>query len=188
MSAPLEWICKKMKTRPLACLVVAGLIVCLFAFAAIGFGNDKAEKFVEETTAAQWMYSNNYAVATTMKMPELPKGETTVICVVACGTEKLDETLVMIKSALVFTRKPIRFIVITEYKLIPAFHEKLEEWRQVSKKNFQFTLKPVAYPKYVGNQYINETEWRKIFKDCASLRLFLPVSFIFYIMLLLFVI
>ncbi|XP_058805814.1 glucoside xylosyltransferase 1 isoform X2 [Phymastichus coffea] len=126
----------------------------------------------EDITSIQWI-SNNLAVATTMKMPIKPKPEVTVICVVACGKEKLDETLVMIKSALVYAKKPLKIIVITEYKLIPAFHEKLDEWKQIiletSNKTFDFVIRPVTYP-----NYIDENEWKSLFKPCASLRLFLP--------------
>jgi UDP-xylose:glucoside alpha-1,3-xylosyltransferase len=36
-----------------------------------------------------------------------------VLAVVACG-DRLDETLVMLKSALVFTQAPLRFIIFAE--------------------------------------------------------------------------
>lgn len=47
-----------------------------------------------------------------------------VLAVVACG-DRLDETLVMLKSALVFTQAPLRFIIFAEDDLIESFSEKV---------------------------------------------------------------
>lgn len=95
-----------------------------------------------------------------------------VICVVSCGTDRLDETLTMLKSALVFSKRPLRFIVISDYKLIPAFHEKLTEWKQIVNRTFEFTVRPISFP--IDK---DAKEWRMLFKPCAAQRLFLPVSF-----------
>lgn len=93
-----------------------------------------------------------------------------VICVVACGNDRLDESLTMLKSALVFSERPLRFIVISDYALIPAFHEKLTEWKQIVNKTFDFLVRPVNFP-----DTTDVTMWRKLFKPCAAQRLFLPV-------------
>ncbi|KAL7302747.1 hypothetical protein TKK_0004794 [Trichogramma kaykai] len=92
-----------------------------------------------------------------------------VICVVACGNDRLDESLTMLKSALVFTKRPLKFLVISDYGLIPAFHEKLTEWKQIANKTFDFIVRPVTFPE---NTDVNM--WRKLFKPCAAQRLFLP--------------
>jgi UDP-xylose:glucoside alpha-1,3-xylosyltransferase len=47
-----------------------------------------------------------------------------VLAVVACG-DRLSETLVMIKSAILFTQKPLNFIVLADDLLIPSFKEKV---------------------------------------------------------------
>jgi UDP-xylose:glucoside alpha-1,3-xylosyltransferase len=94
-----------------------------------------------------------------------------VICVVACGNDRLDESLTMLKSALIFSKRPLRFIVISDYDLIPAFHEKLTEWKQIVNKTFDFIVRPVTFP-----DISDVTMWRKLFKPCAAQRLFLPVS------------
>lgn len=47
-----------------------------------------------------------------------------VLAVVACG-DRLSETLVMIKSAILFTQKPLNFIVLADDPLIPSFKEKV---------------------------------------------------------------
>lgn len=105
--------------------------------------------------------------------PKHPEDEV-VICVVSCGTDRLDETLTMLKSALVFGKRPLRFIVISDYKLIPAFHEKLTEWKQVVNRTFDFIVRPISFP--IDK---DAKEWRMLFKPCAAQRLFLPVSLIF---------
>ncbi|XP_023246784.1 glucoside xylosyltransferase 1 [Copidosoma floridanum] len=92
-----------------------------------------------------------------------------VICVVACGINRLDESLTMLKSALVFSKRPLRFIVISDYALIPAFHEKLTEWKHIVNKTFNFVVRPVTFP-----DIADVTMWRKLFKPCAAQRLFLP--------------
>jgi UDP-xylose:glucoside alpha-1,3-xylosyltransferase len=47
-----------------------------------------------------------------------------VLAVVACG-DRLSETLVMIKSAILFTKKPLNFIVLADDALIASFKEKV---------------------------------------------------------------
>lgn len=95
-----------------------------------------------------------------------------VICVVACGNDRLDESLTMLKSALVFSKRPLKFIVISDYGLIPAFHEKLTEWKQIVNNTFDFIVRPVTFPADINDANM----WRKLFKPCAAQRLFLPVS------------
>lgn len=94
-----------------------------------------------------------------------------VICVVACG-DRLEESLTMLKSALVFTNRPLRFIVIADGNLITAFDEKLTEWQYKTNKTFNFILKPVTFP-----ENSDVSMWKKLFKPCAAQRLFLPVRF-----------
>jgi UDP-xylose:glucoside alpha-1,3-xylosyltransferase len=48
-----------------------------------------------------------------------------VLAVVACG-DRLSETLVMIKSAILFTQKPLSFIVLADDALIASFKEKVK--------------------------------------------------------------
>ena len=103
-------------------------------------------------------------------IPAPRKLEQIVICVVACG-DRLEESLTMLKSALVFTNRPLKFIVISDDVLLPAFDEKLTEWKEKTNKTFNFLLKPITFP------YDSDvTMWKKLFKPCAAQRLFLPVS------------
>lgn len=93
-----------------------------------------------------------------------------VICVVACG-DRLEESLTMLKSALIFTKRPLRFIVISDLNLMKAFSEKLTDWKEIYNKTFDFVVRPVEFP-----EEDKIVMWRKLFKPCAAQRLFLPVS------------
>ena len=93
-----------------------------------------------------------------------------VICVVACG-DRLEESLMMLKSALIFSKRPLRFIVISDHNLIQAFSEKLSDWKELYNQTFEFVVRPVEFP-----EDDNVVMWRKLFKPCAAQRLFLPVS------------
>ncbi|XP_012257727.2 glucoside xylosyltransferase 1 [Athalia rosae] len=100
--------------------------------------------------------------------PILGNEREVVICVVACG-DRLSESLTMLKSALVFAKRPLKFIVISDNDLIPAFNEKLTEWIIMSNKTFNFAVKPITFP-----EQSDVRMWKKLFKPCAAQRLFLP--------------
>lgn len=87
------------------------------------------------------------------------------VAVVSCG-DRLRETLTMIKSAIVLTKANLNIIIVTENDLIQSFNEKLMEWAGIIK--FSFQVIPLTYPTD------NADEWQKLFKPCASQRLFLP--------------
>ncbi|KAE8747209.1 hypothetical protein FOCC_FOCC006076 [Frankliniella occidentalis] len=92
------------------------------------------------------------------------------VAVVACG-DRLDETLTMLKSALIFTEwwQPLRFIIFSDENLTSSFKEKLTEWKSLTNNSLEFELHPITFP-----QKGKAEEWRKLFKPCASQRLFLP--------------
>ncbi|XP_034023368.1 glucoside xylosyltransferase 2 [Thalassophryne amazonica] len=90
------------------------------------------------------------------------------LAVVACGS-RLDETLTMIKSALLFSFKKIRFHIFAEDPLTSQFAEKLNQWPRTVSAKFQYTIYPITFS--VGDA----EEWKKLFKPCAAQRLFLPV-------------
>lgn len=69
-----------------------------------------------------------------------PKEEI-VIVVVVCGL-RVDETLNMVKSALLFntSRHPLRFVIITEDKLRDYFKEKVRKFEFPWKKSNKFLI------------------------------------------------
>lgn len=90
------------------------------------------------------------------------------LAVVACGS-RLDETLTMVKSALLFSLKRITFHIFAEDPLAPQFEERLNQWPRAVSSKFQYRIYPITFS--VGNA----DEWKKLFKPCAAQRLFLPV-------------
>nr|CAB3251447.1 glucoside xylosyltransferase 1-like [Phallusia mammillata] len=92
------------------------------------------------------------------------------VAVVACGNDdRVLETLVNIKSMVIFTKKPIKFHIFTEDTLKDKFLQTLGSWPVTVQSKFSFQLHSVTYPED-GNQH----QWKKLFKLCASQRLFLP--------------
>lgn len=102
------------------------------------------------------------------------------VVVVACG-QRARETLVMIKSALLFNiyQESLKFMIFAESALAEGLNEKLTDWRDIFPQLLDFEILPLKFP----NQ--SETEWKALFKPCAAQRLFLPVSGIIKVQLLL---
>uniref|UniRef100_A0A8C6VG27 Glucoside xylosyltransferase 1 n=1 Tax=Naja naja TaxID=35670 RepID=A0A8C6VG27_NAJNA len=88
------------------------------------------------------------------------------LAVVACG-ERLEETVTMLKSAIIFSIKSLQFHIFAEESLQRDFREILDNLAH--NENFNYTLYPISFPTE------NAAEWKKLFKPCASQRLFLPL-------------
>lgn len=142
----------------LLCLILAALIILLNV--TTNFSN----KLYDQPPASR------ERLALPRKSPGGTSASEVTICVVVCG-DRLDEALTMLKSALVFASRPLQFVILAEQNLIPAFSEKLSEWRLISNKTFDFLVRPITFPD--GSDV---AMWKKLFKPCAAQRLFLPVS------------
>lgn len=92
--------------------------------------------------------------------------ETMHLAVVACG-ERLEETVTMLKSAIIFSKTLLHFHIFAEDQLHAGFKEIFNTWAFPEK--FMYTLYPITFPSE------NAAEWKKLFKPCASQRLFLPL-------------
>uniref|UniRef100_A0A3P9LDI8 Glucoside xylosyltransferase 1 n=1 Tax=Oryzias latipes TaxID=8090 RepID=A0A3P9LDI8_ORYLA len=90
------------------------------------------------------------------------------LAVVTCG-ERLEETLTMIKSGVLFSIKPLHLHIFAEDQLHASFVEALESWPGFVRSTFTYSLHPISFPSD------NAKEWKKLFKPCASQRLFLPL-------------
>ncbi|EDL91448.1 rCG56548 [Rattus norvegicus] len=75
----------------------------------------------------------------------------------------------MLKSAVLFSHRKMRFHIFTEDALKPEFDKQLRQWPDSYTKKFEHKLYPITFS--VGNPQ----EWKKLFKPCAAQRLFLPV-------------
>uniref|UniRef100_F6SWP9 UDP-D-xylose:beta-D-glucoside alpha-1,3-D-xylosyltransferase n=1 Tax=Xenopus tropicalis TaxID=8364 RepID=F6SWP9_XENTR len=99
--------------------------------------------------------------------PPMPE-EWMHLAVVACG-DRVEETVTMLKSAVLFSFKKIKFHIFAEDSLKPDFEIKLEKWPQQISRKVEYKIYPITFP--VGNPQ----EWKKLFKPCAAQRLFLPM-------------
>ncbi|XP_023931216.1 glucoside xylosyltransferase 1 [Lingula anatina] len=92
------------------------------------------------------------------------------LAVVACG-DRLEETLVMIKSALILSRNAIKVHIFAEYDLHLGFKQQLDKWTAALQDTFTYQLYPITYPE--ENSF---EEWKnlKANKPCVTQRLFLP--------------
>ncbi|XP_052065868.1 glucoside xylosyltransferase 2-like isoform X1 [Mytilus californianus] len=89
------------------------------------------------------------------------------LSVVACG-DRAEETIVLLKSAVLFTTGPLIFHIFAEFDFQPMFKQKLDNWPAKYKRKFLYYLYNVTFP--TGNPQ----EWKKMFKPCATQRLFIP--------------
>lgn len=91
------------------------------------------------------------------------------VAVVACG-QRLQETLNMLKSAILFNhgKTHIRLIIVAEESLKIGFQEKLSDWQESVPNKFSFEILSLRFPEK------NANEWKNLFKPCAAQRLFLP--------------
>ncbi|KAJ3596845.1 hypothetical protein NHX12_003245 [Muraenolepis orangiensis] len=90
------------------------------------------------------------------------------VSVVACGP-RLEETLVMLKSAVLFSVRRLHFHIFAEDDLHLSFRRALDSWPVEVRQCFIFTVYPITFPSD------HALEWKKLFKPCASQRLFLPL-------------
>lgn len=89
------------------------------------------------------------------------------LAVVVCGEKRINESLTMVKSALLFTRRPLLLHLFTNPELYDNFTWVLSKWKQQARLWFDFNIYDVKYPNSVGQQ------WRSLFKACVQ-RLFFP--------------
>ncbi|XP_046742097.1 glucoside xylosyltransferase 1 isoform X2 [Diprion similis] len=153
----------KLTRLAVLCLAFAGLILLL------NFTTNSSKKLTNDHFKPIKIASRSVELSPTVN--SLSEQEV-VICVVACG-DRLSESLTMMKSALVFTKRPLKFIVISDTDLIPAFNEKLTAWKLMSNKTFDFVVKHIKFP-----ERSDVRMWKKLFKPCAAQRLFLPTMLI----------
>lgn len=98
--------------------------------------------------------------------------EEVVIAAVAC--DRGDETASMMKSALILSSSLIKFIIFADETSATAINNEIQLWPDHVISRLKLDLRPITFP--------NE-EWKKLFKPCASQRLFLPVGFYFQVMI-----
>lgn len=89
------------------------------------------------------------------------------IAAVVCGN-RTNETLVMMKSALIMSRTFTRFILFADENATSALNATVKFWPEDVLNHMSLDLRPITFPPEKAE------EWKKLFKPCASQRLFLP--------------
>lgn len=100
--------------------------------------------------------------------PAAEPAEEVHIAFAACG-DRIEEALVMVKSAVLFTRGHLTFHIFADDTLRPQFQERLAAWPERARQRFTVELYPISYP---GVEDVEK--WRALFKPCATQRLFMP--------------
>ncbi|CAG5130743.1 unnamed protein product, partial [Candidula unifasciata] len=105
-----------------------------------------------------------------IQSPQQPKGSAVHLCVVVCD-QRAEETMVMLKSAAMVTQSsvPVVFHIIAEPRHHVFFQDQLNLWPKVYRQNIAYRIYTVMFPSSSTSD-----SWKKLFKPCASQRLFLP--------------
>ena len=98
---------------------------------------------------------------------KLPKYQESIhIAIVACGKVKIQEALVAMMSITLTTNYNLYFHIFSDdYK---RFESQLKTWPAWSNRWMMYSMYNIYYPSYA-----NKVNWVKLFKHCATQRLFL---------------
>ncbi|XP_021373710.1 glucoside xylosyltransferase 2-like isoform X2 [Mizuhopecten yessoensis] len=86
------------------------------------------------------------------------------LSLVACG-DRDKESIILLKSAVLFTKTPLVFHIFAELQLQDYFKRQIEFWPDEYRTKVEYHIYNLSFP---------ADEWKKLFKPCASQRLFLP--------------
>ena len=99
-----------------------------------------------------------------------PKDLIIDVAAVVCGMSyRVEEAMNMVKSILVFTNHQLHFHIVAENELQDEIEKTFDSFPFDVKNHFQFTIYNLSFPR--GQDW---KKWKKLFKTCASQRLFLP--------------
>ena len=75
------------------------------------------------------------------------------------------------------SKRHLYFHIFAEPELHKQFNEALKKWPGFNENKFNVDVLPIQFP---GEGTFHE--WKKLFKPCASQRLFLPVNIFSYLL------
>ena len=90
------------------------------------------------------------------------------IVAVVCGN-RVSDTFVMMKSALIMSSCMIKFILFADEAATISLKRTVSNWPENILKRMRLDLRPITFP------VDKAEEWKMLFKPCATQRLFLPV-------------
>lgn len=100
--------------------------------------------------------------------------EKVILSFVVCDS-RLNESLNVVKSSLLFTRAHVHFVIFTDDNLLPILDITLRKWIMFTDSRLSFELHQINFPEN------HKDDWINLFSKCAAQRLFIPVSICFYI-------
>lgn len=83
---------------------------------------------------------------------------------------RLNESLNVVKSLLLFTRAPIHLVIFADDIRRSQLKQTLTKWKRLTANQLQFEIHMINFPTS------HEDYWLNLFRKCASQRLFFPVS------------
>ncbi|XP_033752433.1 glucoside xylosyltransferase 2-like isoform X2 [Pecten maximus] len=90
------------------------------------------------------------------------------LSLVACG-DREKESIILLKSAVLFTKTPIVFHIFAEFQLQDYFKRQIDFWPDEFRTRVEYHIYNLSFP--TGDK---SNEWKNLFKPCASQRLFIP--------------
>ena len=105
-----------------------------------------------------------------------------VITTAVCGVHRINETLVMIKSAIYFSNVKLKFIIFADEMTNESLRDALQQKIKItnSSSRHEYEIRPMQFP------IENGINWKNIFRPCACQRLFFPVSINFLLFFFIF--
>ena len=158
--------------RPRLVKKLIKLLLILFLvkifFIAIFYMDKNNLKFVNYKFEIEneWKETHNLMSKSSSKL-QWYKDQDIILVTVVCG-KKFEESLVMIKSSLLFNKLPIKVIVFVEINAKRSFQKTIEEWNFINKNIFDIRL--IKFPREL-EELKNTTTY------CGELKLFFPVLY-----------
>ncbi|XP_060079324.1 glucoside xylosyltransferase 2-like [Ylistrum balloti] len=90
------------------------------------------------------------------------------LSLVACG-DREKESVILLKSAVLFTKTPLVFHIFAELQLQDYFKRQIDFWPDEFRMRVEYHIYNLSFPE---GEVTNE--WKNLFKPCASQRLFIP--------------
>lgn len=96
--------------------------------------------------------------------------EEIVILTVGCG-ERFNQSINMMKSVILYNvdRRILKFVIYSEPNLFSEYEKTLKQWQTMVDFKFSYELHTPWFPD------TKRMKWSKLFRPCATQRLFLPV-------------
>ncbi|XP_045502972.1 glucoside xylosyltransferase 1 [Colias croceus] len=138
------------------------LFICFCCIIVFFYSNRSKSDKGSETYENNYFKHEDYRRSTSST-----KTQRVVISFVVCDS-RFNESLNVIKSALLFTKSPLLFIIFTDQKLKPLFKSTLTEWKNIIGEKLEFELQRINFPE------AHKDDWMNLFSKCAAQRLFIP--------------